>query len=517
MADFNYRANLSAAALPVDPLTLGRTVIIKGYDNNYAPNIAAKEDKDKDIGIPQVYYCANALPTEQGFKSAAYHISQETCPGTPYTAFPVRSTIDSALLVHTKEGFLYRLVDDSPQFKYVGTQNGYVTYATVSGTTYLFFAGIGCFTYDFLTDTLVPVDLNGLTVAAIDGITGTAGYLMAWSADAIAWSSLFDPTDFVPSLDTGAGGGSVEGARGAISFLVPNPQGVFVFTESNCVAATLSNNAAFPFNFKEIVGSSGITDIQAISFDGNQSAAYAYTVNGFQEIKLNAAKPIWPDLSDNSKVTPVWDENTVITAGVEGSERGTEGAKITVVGSRYVCISIQNGTYTSNGQQYPAYRDCWIFDIALQRWGRLVKEHVEVFESENQEITLITLDNKIARVKDTNTADRFYNVESDVGVIVLGKYQYSRQRLTQLQQIELDNLYPTRVVDPLTGVLLQVKTPDVYVMTSLDGFGGSFVPAYKHSANKYLHRATGINHSIMIKGNFYLNSVVLTVNNHGGR
>lgn len=517
MADYTYRANLSSSALPVDPLTLGRTVVIKAYDNNYAPNIASKEDKDKDIGIPQVYYAENVLPTEQGYKSISYEITQETCPGTPYTSFPIRSTVDSALLVHTKEGYLYRLVDGSPQFKYVDTKNGYVTYASISGTTYLFFAGIGCFTYDFGTDTLVPVDLNGLTVAAILGITGTAGYMLAWSADAIAWSSLLNPTDFVPSPDTGAGGGSVEGARGALAFLVPNPQGVFVFTESNCVAATLSNNAAFPFNFKEIVGSSGITDIQAISFDGNQSAAYAYTVNGFQEIKLNAAKPIWPDLSDNSNVTPQWDENTVVTAGTEGTARGTEGAKITVIGSRYVCVSIQKGTYTSNGQQYPAYRDCWIFDIALQRWGRLVKWHVEVFESENQEITLITLEGKLARVKDTNTADRFYDLETDVGVIVMGKYQHSRQRTLQLQQIELDNLYPTRIVDPLTEVLTEVRTPNVYVMSSLDGFGGSFVPAYKYSATKYLYKSVGVNHSIMIKGNFYLNSVVLTFNNHGAR
>jgi hypothetical protein len=513
MADVAYRANLSAAAIPVDPLAAGRTVVIKGYDNNYAPNITSKEDKDKDMGIPQLFYGANILPTEQGFRSAAYQVSQEACPGTPYTSFAIRSATQSALLVHTEEGYLYKLVAGTPQFKLIDTKDGRVTYATVSGTTYLFFAGIGCFTYDFNTDTLVPVTLLGLDVAFILGITSTGGYMLAWSADAIAWSSLFNPVDFVPSLDTGAGGGSVEGARGAITYCVSNPLGIFVFTETNCVSATLSNNAAFPFNFKEIVGSSGITDLQAVGFEGNSGAAYAYTSNGFQEIKHNGAKTIWTDISDNADITPVWDENTIIGEGY-GTARGIQSARIATIGSRYVCVSIQKGVGVTG---FPVFRDIWVYDNSLLRWGRLVKEHVEVFENEDHELAILTSEGKIAVVKNTNAPEHDFDIESDVGCVVLGRFQYSRQRLTQLQQIELEQLYPVDIVDVLTGVKTEVRYPEVYVLTAVDGKNGSFAPTYRATQDRYLYHSTGVNHSVMVKGNFYLSCVVLTLNNHGGR
>jgi hypothetical protein len=584
MSDYQYRANLSAPGLPVDPLAFGRSVIIKSYDQNYAPNLASKEDTDKDIGIPQVYYIANALPTQQGFRSVTYTISQEGCPGNPYTAFAVRSSTESALLVHTEEGFIYKLVDSTPQFELIGNLDARVTYATVSGTTYLYFANLGCYKYNFayeqsftaaaaitlenftynlgvtaLTVTLipastgievpityvevtsstiqitgafsvddvikvvadptksqivnlVPVTLAGLEPSGVVGITSSGGYLIAWSADAIAWSSVFNPTDFVPSPDTGAGLGAVEGARGAITYCVSNPLGFFVFTESNCVSATLSNNAAFPFNFKEIVGSSGITDLQAVSFEGNSGSAYAYTSNGFQEIKHTGARTIWTDLNDNADVTPVWDTTTVISEGY-GTARGIQSARIAVIASRFVCVSIQKGT--QNG--FPVFRDCWIFDNALQRWGRLVKEHFEVFETEANELALLTSEGKIAVVANTNAPTLLFNIESNVGVLVLGKYQYTRQRLSTLEGITLDNVYPVDVIDSLTEVPIGTQDTEVWVLTAADGKTGSFTQTYRKSQSEYLYHKTGINHSIMVKGNFYLSSLVLTLKNHGAR
>ncbi len=508
MADTTYRGNLSASSIPVDPLSAGRTVIMKGYDNAYAPNLASRADADKDIGIPQIIYGANILPTEQGWRSVNFRKSVETCPGTPYTAFPVRSTTSTSTLIHTEEGDLYRLdVNATPQFQYVDSIDGEVSYAVVQGTTYLYFKNIGAYTYDPDTNILTPVTLTGLDPLAILGIVGVGGYLLAWSADAIAWSSLFDPTDFIPSLDTGAGGGAVEGARGAITVCTAISLGILVFTENNCVSAQLSNNATFPFNFKEISGSAGVTSIQQVTVDGNLAVAYAYTTDGFQKISPNGAQTIWTDLADNADVTPVWDENSALIEGY-GTARGISGARVVSVSNRYICISVAKDT---------SYRDVWVFDTALQRWGRIVKQHYDVFESADHKIALIDSDGRIVICENTNAPATGYYVEPDAGVIVLGKFQYSRNRLLQLQRIEIDNLYPINQVDNITGVVIAVEYPEVFVLSALDGKSGSWASTYRNSQSEYLYSSVGINHSIMIKGNFYLNSIVLTFNNHGGR
>lgn len=513
MADITYRANLSTPTIPVDPLTFGRTVIVKGSDQNYTPSIVSKVDADKDAGIPQVYYVENVLPTEQGYRSVGFTKTLEQCPGTPYLAFPVRAAAVSTLLIHTRQGFLYELEDSgSPQFRYIGKYAGVLTYATVSGTTYINIAGVGSYSYDFVSGSLLPVTLTGLDPASILGIVGTGGYLLAWSADAIAWSSLIDATDFVPSLDTGAGGGSVEGARGAITYCVPNTQGVFIFTAENCVAATLSNNARYPFNFKEVVGSSGLVDLQAVTFDGNQNAAYAFTAGGFQKITQATATPVWADLSDSADNAVVWDENTIVSNGV-GEQRGITGAKLTIAGSRYICVSTQNGTVEVDGMSYPLYRDIWIFDLALQRWGRLARSHLEVFSNQHNELAIIDADGRVVIADNSNTKDGTYGVERAAGVVVMGKYQYTRQRKTTMQEISIDSLYPVDIIDPITGVYLGAEYPEVYLL----GEDGKWIPTYRASQSTYLSRLTLLNHSIMLKGNFNLNTVVLSLVNHGGR
>lgn len=507
MADVRYRANLSTPSFPVDPLTFGQTVIVKGQDQNYTPNLVSKLDADKDAGIPQVYYIANALPTEQGYRSVGFTYTVDACPGTPYFAFPVRSADQSTTLIHTREGYLYEKREDaSPQFRYVGTFIGTLTFATVSGTTYINIAGTGCFAYNFTTEVLDPVVLQGLDPAFILGIVGVGGYLLAWSTDSIVWSSILDATDFVPSLDTGAGIASVEGARGAITYCVANTQGVFVFTAENCVAASLSNNARYPFNFKEVVGSSGITDIQAVTFEGNQNTAYAYTTAGFQQVTQTSAKPVWPDLTDSAAVSPVWDENTVVDQNV-GLDRALVGAKLTVASARYICISIQSGTITVLSQTYPKYRDIWVYDLALLRWGRIVVDHLEVFSDADAKFSIIALNGQVITCDNSNTPAESSYIQRAEAIIVLGKYQYTRQRFLTLQQVELDNLY--KVTN---------ATVDSYpTVWTLAADGASWEATTRRGENTYLTRKTALNHSIMVKGNFHLNTAVLTFNNHGGR
>lgn len=519
MADTTFRANLSAPTIPTNPYLFGRSVVIKDRDQNYSPNLAAKVDKDKDIGIPQLMYASNVVPTEQGFKSVGYFGGQEKCPGTPYIAFPIRTTTESATLIHTREGQLFRLKKETdgpeiPEFTYVGTYAGDMTYAHVAGVTYIYVSKVGCYTYNFTTKVLDSVTFLGLDPTQILGITATGGYLLAWSADAIAWSSLVNAVDFVPSLDTGAGGGSVEGAKGALTVCVANSYGIYIFTESNCVSAQLSNNARFPFNFKEIVGSSGLSSVQQVSYEGNQNSVYAFTSVGFQQITHNGAKNVWTDLYENGLNVPVWDANTVVGAPPTTNGKISE-AKLVTVGTRYVCVSIKHRT-----EQY--YDQCWIYDLALEKWGRCVKNHVEVFEDEFYNIAFILNDGRYVTVDSPFATQYGYRVDSDLGIAVFGRYQYSRQRLTILQGVDIENLFPVDLYDAFGNKYGEDVYPTLYDLPALDGKTGTFVEMYRNADTSetvatYNILKTAINHSIMIKGHFDLNSMVLTVSQGGGR
>ena len=86
MADIVWRANLKTSIIPMLSELQGQTVIVRNQDQNYVPYVSEKESLDTSMGIPQVYYCHNIVPTDYGYKSVGY---------TEYTkaAFPEATDI----------------------------------------------------------------------------------------------------------------------------------------------------------------------------------------------------------------------------------------------------------------------------------------------------------------------------------------------------------------------------------------------------------------------------------------
>ena len=72
MAQVVVRANLSNVQIPLLTEEFGRSVIVRQQDINYVPTVSSKADLDKDIGIPQVYYAHNVMPTNYGYRSIAF-------------------------------------------------------------------------------------------------------------------------------------------------------------------------------------------------------------------------------------------------------------------------------------------------------------------------------------------------------------------------------------------------------------------------------------------------------------
>ena len=73
MAQFTFRLNVNSAQFPFLSKQIGATVIKNPQDTYYvAPNLFSGEVADKNIGIPQLYFCENVMPTGYGFRSVAF-------------------------------------------------------------------------------------------------------------------------------------------------------------------------------------------------------------------------------------------------------------------------------------------------------------------------------------------------------------------------------------------------------------------------------------------------------------
>lgn len=512
MAQLPYRANLVEASFPFTSIYEGRTVIVPGRDQNYVPktSLAVSGEDNIDRGIPELYYSHNVMPSAQGCSSVGY---------LP-VASPIainQSIVRKRLEIRDSSGNFKYLAQGSDGHTYMmdplvgswavtaadvaGYTNGLITAAYVNGVTYIYFQGAvdPCRQYNFGTNNLDIIALAGI-IANVIGLTAASGYLIAWSAVAIAWSSTILATDFTPSLTTGAGSGGVDGAKGAITICVPILNGLIIYTQKNSVAGVYSGNARYPFNFREIVGSGGVSSLQLVAFDANTGSHYAYTSAGIQLVGINVTTTVFPDALDfiAGKFFEDFDEATLTFAQ---TPLFTEMLKqVQVVSERYFVVS-----YGINELTHAI-----VYDFVNKRWGKLKVKHVECFEwTVNTEIPR---GNLAFLQKDGTVLTVDFSIASTVssGVALFGKYQYVRQRLTTLQEVYLDSVYPNRNFD-------------LYTLATLDG--KNFLPAVKGVlvqpivgfTRTYRFRKTGINHSLLAIGGFYLSSLVMQFQLSGSR
>jgi hypothetical protein len=516
MADITYRANLKTATFPFLSELFGRSVIVKQQDQNYIGGLATKESLDSAIGVPQVYYCHNVVPTDSGYKSVGYR--EYTAPTFPSTA-DLNSVVtlrdgsgNSALLATSAVGNLYVMEKGTSSWAtpggapVAGTIAGKrITVAFVSGVTYIYFANVGCYVYNWGTNALTLTTLTGLIAAEIIGVVGHKGYLLAYSESEFAWSSVLDATDFTPSLETGAGGGQVEGVRGRIVTAEEVYGGVIIFAEENAVAAVASDNPRYPYTFQPITGSGGLSDASYVSRDSGSGSVYAYTTSGLQAVSIRQATATFPEVTDflSGGLFEDFDE-LGLELSLTATGSGLIVKRLVMVADRYLIVSYG----------YPNLTHALYYDTAYKQWGRLKLEHTDCFELGIADSTIAeTPKRSIAFLSNTG---QIQTLDTDIvsavssGVMILGKFQYVRSRLLQLQGVEFENV---NVGD----------TFSLYDLPSYDGkvfqpaIVGYAVTGMTGKAKGYLFHNTAVNHSILLKGAFNAVSLLLVFNVSGAR
>lgn len=537
MAFYTIRINLGAAQFPLLTELGGRSIIVPGQDENYDRTvISTSSDTDKDKGIPQALFVQNCFPTATGYQSINFLPLVEAYPAaTDFgTVLPLQTVSFGRVLLVPSGGKNYILdltvstgwnVNSSfPP----GTvpENVQVTTAFVKGETYIYYANFGCYRYDTTVKQLVAVPLVGVVAADIVAILASNGYMVVVTNNALAWSSLIDPTDFTPDITTGAGGGNLAEADGRIISAYSMGGGFLVYCENNVVSAKITSNISFPFAFNPVPGAGGVSTGDAVSWQANISDHYVWTTSGLQQINLTSVKFILSDFTDFIAANELEDFDSVTNLLSSTLLSTPMQVAVHVVGLRYVVISY--------GPNYPDYDYALVYDTVLKRNGKLKIRHRDCFEwnfpnlygditydgledFSYDDLGPTTYDDLAAHVEVPHPAKEdiafiqangvVYRVDFSLdrdtgdGVFYIGKFQFVRN----LELVHLDTQFET--------VGAEINTFDALLVNYLNGKDVSSVermfpipPKPGSKLRAFKKQRTGVNQSIILKGSFNLTS-----------
>ena len=338
-----------------------------------------------------------------------------------------------------------------------------------------------------------------------------------------------NPTDFKPSLATGSGSSKLTFVRGAIVAVLPIHNGFVIYTTQNAISAYWSGDGTSPWVFREIPGSSGITNPEHVSYDSNYGSHFAWTTSGLMQVSKEAGVLAFPEITDFLTSGRLEDYIGDVNKSGQGtceyafrqlssekqiyfnpdaenliawSYEGQLKIKVGFVGSRYVAIS-----YGMNER----LTHILVYDLALRRWGKLRIDHVDVFQYNRPSEQLnFGVKHSFGILQANGTilsVDFTHSAECTDSVLLFGRIQHSRAQQTTLYSVELD------------GIIY----PDTR-LTWLPSFDGATVlPDYNptcviHNNNtiKSAGRFTAKNFVVKVSGAFSLSNLQFMVESAAG-
>lgn len=495
MAQREYKVNLKASGFPMLSRKQERTYMTAKTDTG---NYSQSDGQGTT-------YCHNVMPTIEGYMSVGFISRTTTIAATIADVRYVNGDERNGYyLAWSTTGQVYKNVVGSGTWIVVttpgalaGLYGSVVTTGTVNGITYIFYSGVGCYKFDESTNALVAVTLSGLTIANILGVCDASGYLIAYTESAISWSSTVDPTDFVPSAITGAGGGNVGELKGKILFILPQSLGLFIYADQNIIIATYTGNVQYPFKLRELPESKGGVSADLVAYEANSTSQFAFTKAGFQELTTQAAKTIMPGITDylSGKVFEDFNETTFeyeLTSLSSAMQK-----KLTYIASRYIVISYGVTSYTH----------AIIYDTALDRLGKIKFDHVDVIDYVSAQVEVAKESIGFVTSAGVISTVDFSENNTGTGVLILGKLQYHISRSITLHGAEVENISSGASFSLSTRAALAGKTEEVVAGTL----------AYsEETLRKFRFRSYALHHSLQLIGRFNISSIIISYAPTGG-
>lgn len=536
MARQTFRLNLLASEFPLLMDLYGRSIVYPQQDMHYQrPNAFTGTEADKNLGIPQLVFCENVMPTSYGLQSITYNLTVNRTISTDFDeAWYLRDAAENRTLFSpgisggTTQRYTYNVAGQQWQASAVAglPANCRCTVATVKNRTFVHFSFFSSYEW---TGVWNAVAYSGIVQSSIKGIVTANAYLVLYDRNTIYWSSTLDPTDFVPSLVTGAGSQRVLSIKGDIVVCRPIDDGFIIYTTGNTVIAKYSGNTRFPWNFKELKNSSGIKDQEHAALLGSGNDYFTYTTDGLMRNTFNRSEPEFPVVNEflGSRRIEKWDSvNKVVLTQDSGDPLNV---KLDYIGNRWLVISYGIGQLDF----------ALIFDSALKRWGKLRITHVDCFEfygnsgsagtiqadtwaqlagtwaqqnnswfdyggliiggaaslaTPYKQLAFLQNDGGVKIVNFDVAAD------NDDAVAIIGRIQFLRDKLFTLTEIDAEGI----------GAEPQTK---LQIWCSMDGLNihRKLYPVKQKSLNKlqkWVCLEVAMNHTLCFMGNFRFNTII---------
>lgn len=510
MAVQRFKLPLNNAAFPFVSKEAPRAVFVPGLDvAPRAPRGFVASGASADYDLTQIIYGENFMPVGAGVRSVGYGQIIAGTVNTDFDSiFPLRDDDDNVVLYSPGGGKNYTYNTATSTWSSVTIPTIYsktfhassdpttsrVTYAFVEGMMFVCFSRLksndatpvdmSLLYWNPVTKAFTPASSliteldNGPTTpqfvaGTIDGIAAAAGYLLMWSGFEIAWApvsstGVFNFNSIQNSAISGADSRIPEDLKGPVRALIPLPGGFVAFTSRNAVGFSyVAKNLAEPWVVREIPDGGGLVGYEQATVEGSLGKIIAYTTAGMQSISMNSAEIIHPDLGDFIASREIEYYNSTTKVLTQATISLDLYVKVTAVGNRYIVVSY--GTTDTN------YQYALVYDIAVQRWGKLAFEHVDCFyynygtqlAVSTYATYLTTLYSALASIPYAALTESSIDFVSaphglafltaagrvvladwsnqqrtvdDSGVIIIGRTQLSRSRFTQLNKVEVEGM-----------------------------------------------------------------------------
>lgn len=502
MAEYKFTAAINPATFPLVTRFQARTIIIAGLDNRLrAANSSTRDSSDNNNNpqnLPQVLYCENVMPFNEGVASVSFDAIQEQVSGADEfdEVFMLRNENEDIVRFSPAQGLNYT----TPAFGTAWTSTDplpgapvgdEVSIAYVNGITFVCYANLALLQWDGTNLNDVSASLQGVVIADIKAICGSGNYLCLLCEDlSFKWSTLVDPLDFADS-SAGAGSQIPVDIRGKPICLTSVSGGVIIHCAQNAVAAMATNNDQAPWVFREIKNAGGVSSRKAVSTDNTSGAVFIWGTNGFQRLGLRESEEMFPSLNDflAGRVLEEFDgsTNTLTFQRLSSNLR----VKVAYIAGRYIVVSY--------GADVEEYDYALIYDLELRRWGKIKQGHVDCFsnfEDPLQSICLLKANGVVYRV----ILDR--REQTAAGVLILGRYQLNRTNQICSQELELELLDDEE--QPSVTILSNFNGTTVGYQMSMMATGG------EANYREYQGQIEGKNISFLLKGSFTLASFIIT-------
>lgn len=294
-----------------------RSAIIIDPEAFYGNLMATGQEDSPERTIPIVAFEGyNFLPTSYGYRSyfdvtSTLDIEELTvrCDHILLYQFANYSNILVALCedgIWTNSGgasgepWVKRVAHDIPE---VGQYLAW-TYCVIENVLYTYRQGKPV--VNKLTSTSFgPVTFTSITPTFLNmegqmGIFRANGRLGFWdSANSVAWSSLFDFSDFTPAIETLAANAIFNDVLGRIVHIQGFGSGFLIYSTKNIVGARYSTEGSLLFFAKSIAEQAGIWTAKQVCIGPVDNEQFAYTNTGLKHISADmAVKDIFVGIYD---------------------------------------------------------------------------------------------------------------------------------------------------------------------------------------------------------------------------